>query len=354
MPMSFIQALKAIGYLPVPLPGPADEKIVDIAIQRTLKALADRDGDVMLVSHDGDFLEDLEPLVGTDRRVGVIAFAEFRNSGFTHLLEQGLETYDLEYDVRLHRAAAPDPDHPDRGVRPDRVPVGRRHVGRFLLPFTPRDLPPRRVGCQRLPAADLDHLPRPIAWVSTLSVDGVGNLAPHSFFSVAAATPPVVTFTSVGRKDTLANVLATEEFVINVVSTDQLVECNGTSAEVEPSVDEAALLGIAMEPSSVVRPPRVAGSPASIERSMHSTVEVGDSVIVLGLVRAITPFRSGCCARGASTPRSWIRSVGWAAASGGHPRRDPERPPAASGGRAPRLTRHQHLTKGRHAHAGVL
>lgn len=131
-------------------------------------------------------------------------------------------------------------------------------------------------------------LPRPIAWVTSVSADGVGNLAPHSFFSVASAAPPVVMFTSVGRKDTLANVLATEEFVVNVVSTPQLEQCNGTSAEVGASVDEAELLGIELEPSEVVAPPRVAGSPASIECTLHSTVEVGDSVVVLGLVQAIT------------------------------------------------------------------
>ena len=107
MPMSFIQALKAMGYYPVPLSGPSDEKIVDIAIQRTLRALAERDGDVLLVSHDGDFLEDLEPLLGTDRRVGVAAFAEFRNSGFTSLMEQGLEAFDLEHDVHAFTAPLP-------------------------------------------------------------------------------------------------------------------------------------------------------------------------------------------------------------------------------------------------------
>ena len=107
MPMSFVQALKAIGYLPVPLSGPPEEKIVDIAIQRTLQAMAERDGDVMLVSHDGDFLEDIEPLLGTDRRVGVIAFAEFRNGGFTQLMAQGLEFYDLEYDVRAFTSPLP-------------------------------------------------------------------------------------------------------------------------------------------------------------------------------------------------------------------------------------------------------
>lgn len=131
-------------------------------------------------------------------------------------------------------------------------------------------------------------LPRPIAWVSSVGADGVGNLAPHSFFTVASARPPMVSFTSVGRKDTLANVRATGEFVVNIVSTDLLEACNGTSAEVPADVDEAALLGIAMEPSEVVRPPRVAASPVTIECTLHTTVEVGDSVMVLGLVQAIT------------------------------------------------------------------
>lgn len=107
MPMSFIQALKAIGYLPVPLSGPPESKIVDIAIQRTLQAMAERDGDVMLVSHDGDFLADLEPLLDGERRVGVAAFAEFRNSGFTALLDQGLEFFDLEFDVKAFTAPLP-------------------------------------------------------------------------------------------------------------------------------------------------------------------------------------------------------------------------------------------------------
>lgn len=105
LPMSFVQALKAIGYVPVPLSGSAEDKIVDIAIQRTLRELAKRDDDVMLVSHDGDFLEDLTALIDGERRVGVIAFTEFRNSGFSG--QQGLETYDLEYDVRAFNAPLP-------------------------------------------------------------------------------------------------------------------------------------------------------------------------------------------------------------------------------------------------------
>ncbi|GAA4121221.1 NYN domain-containing protein [Knoellia locipacati] len=108
MPMSFIQALNALGFQPVPLSGDADVKVVDVAIQRTLRAIKDRDADVMLVSHDGDFLEEVEALLeDDDRRVGLMAFREFRNSGFTALEAQGLESFDLEYDVKAFTSALP-------------------------------------------------------------------------------------------------------------------------------------------------------------------------------------------------------------------------------------------------------
>lgn len=99
IPMPFVQALKAMDYVVVPLSGEADEKVVDIAIQRTLRALTGRPGDVMLVSHDGDFIEDVSGLIGPGRRVGVVAFSEFRNAGFSSL--PGLEKFDLEYDARV-------------------------------------------------------------------------------------------------------------------------------------------------------------------------------------------------------------------------------------------------------------
>jgi flavin reductase (DIM6/NTAB) family NADH-FMN oxidoreductase RutF len=131
-------------------------------------------------------------------------------------------------------------------------------------------------------------VPRPIAWVSTVSSTGVGNLAPHSFFSVASATPPIVMFTSVGRKDTLRNVMDTGEFVVNLASLPQLAQVNNSSARFALDQDEATALGITMEPSERVRPSRVADSPASLECTLHTTWEVGDSVLVLGLVVAIT------------------------------------------------------------------
>lgn len=131
-------------------------------------------------------------------------------------------------------------------------------------------------------------VPRPIAWVSSLSATGVGNLAPHSFFTVSCALPPIVQFTSVGDKDTLANVLATGEFVVNVASRPLLDLVNDSSASLDPDVDEAEALGIATEPSELVRPRRVVASPASIECTLHSTLELGDSTIVLGNVVATT------------------------------------------------------------------
>ncbi|KQZ83106.1 nuclease [Microbacterium sp. Root166] len=105
IPMPFVQALKAMDYQVVPLSGAPDEKVVDIAIQRTLRALADRADDVMLVSHDGDFLEDIEALIDDERRVGLIAFSEFRNAGFASLA--GLERFDLEFDARVFDAPLP-------------------------------------------------------------------------------------------------------------------------------------------------------------------------------------------------------------------------------------------------------
>lgn len=131
-------------------------------------------------------------------------------------------------------------------------------------------------------------VPRPIAWVTSRSEDGVTNLAPHSFFTVAANRPPVVQFTSVGAKDTLRNVLATREFVVNLASLPQMDAINQTSAPYSPEVDEAAAVGLHMEPSEQVSPPRVADAPASIECVLHDTVPVGTCTLVLGRVVAVT------------------------------------------------------------------
>jgi uncharacterized protein len=106
LPMTFVQALLAIGYRPVPLSGGPGEKVVDIAIQRTLVELGRREADVMLVSNDGDFVEQVGDILD-GRRVGVIGFVEFRNSAFVPLAERGLETFDLEYDVQAFNERLP-------------------------------------------------------------------------------------------------------------------------------------------------------------------------------------------------------------------------------------------------------
>ncbi|ACQ79102.1 conserved hypothetical protein [Beutenbergia cavernae DSM 12333] len=99
MPMSFVQALLALGYHPIPLAGGPGEKVVDIGIQRTLAALTDRPSDVLLASHDGDFLPQVEDLLTPDHRVGLLCFREFANARFTELTERGLSLHDLEDDL---------------------------------------------------------------------------------------------------------------------------------------------------------------------------------------------------------------------------------------------------------------
>jgi flavin reductase (DIM6/NTAB) family NADH-FMN oxidoreductase RutF len=129
-------------------------------------------------------------------------------------------------------------------------------------------------------------VPRPIAWVSTISEDGVPNLAPHSFFTVASQLPPIVQFTSIGRKDSLRNAVATGEFTVSLANREMLEMVNASGTDYPPEVNEFEALGIDPEPSEFVAPPRVAGSPAAIECVTESTVEFDHSVVVFGRVLA--------------------------------------------------------------------
>lgn len=105
LPMPFVQALLALGYRPVPLSGPADAKVVDLAIQRTLRALEARDADVVLVSHDRDFVDEVGALADGRRRVGVLGFHEFRSSEFSAI--PGIELFDIEYDAHAFDVTLP-------------------------------------------------------------------------------------------------------------------------------------------------------------------------------------------------------------------------------------------------------
>ena len=117
--------------------------------------------------------------------------------------------------------------------------------------------------------------PRPIAWVSTISSTGVTNLAPFSFFTGVGAKPPSIVFCPSNRrdgtpKDSLKNILDTDEFVINVVPFLLAEAMNLSSAELPPDESEFELTGIETAASSIVRPPRVRASPVSLEcRLMH-------------------------------------------------------------------------------------
>ncbi|TJZ59148.1 flavin reductase family protein [Streptomyces piniterrae] len=127
-------------------------------------------------------------------------------------------------------------------------------------------------------------VPRPIAWVSTVSADGVHNLAPHSFFTIASVAPPVVQFSSVGRKDTLRNIEATGQFVVNLSPEGLFEQINDTATDFPHGVSEFDAAGIVSEPSLRVKPPRVADSPVALECEVHSTLGIGDSTVVFGRV----------------------------------------------------------------------
>jgi putative heme uptake system protein len=109
LPMPFVQALTALEFRPVVLSGPPEVKVVDVAIQRTLEALAERGhGDVLLASHDGDFAAQVATILRLPgRRVGLIGFRELVSTALTELTAEGLELYDLEDDVGAFTVALP-------------------------------------------------------------------------------------------------------------------------------------------------------------------------------------------------------------------------------------------------------
>jgi flavin reductase (DIM6/NTAB) family NADH-FMN oxidoreductase RutF len=141
-------------------------------------------------------------------------------------------------------------------------------------------------------------VPRPVALVSTVDVNGAANLAPFSFFSGVGSAPPTVLFCPAlrtgdhgnlaHRKDTLRNVEETGEFVVNVVSESISAQANHSAAEVAPEIDEFQLAGLTSLASEVVRPPRVAESPAQMEcrllQVIYTSHAPGGGVIVLGEV----------------------------------------------------------------------
>ena len=119
--------------------------------------------------------------------------------------------------------------------------------------------------------------PRPIGWVSSVSRAGIANLAPYSFFNAIAENPHYVVFGSGGLKDSLANVEATGEFAVNIATFDLREKMNLSSASVAPNVDEFTLAGLTPVPCRLIKPPRVAESPAALECRLHQVVPLPDN-----------------------------------------------------------------------------
>jgi flavin reductase (DIM6/NTAB) family NADH-FMN oxidoreductase RutF len=147
-------------------------------------------------------------------------------------------------------------------------------------------------------------IPRPIAWVSTLSTADVPNLAPHSFFTVASAEPPVVQFTSVGTKDSLRNVRETGELVVHLAPRPLAEQVNATGTDYPPGVDEFEAAGLATEPSSLVAPRRVADSPVALECVAAGEHSFGHSTVVFCRVVHVAVLQSAMADDGLPDP--WL------------------------------------------------
>lgn len=160
-------------------------------------------------------------------------------------------------------------------------------------------------------------VPRPIAWISTVSADGVANLAPYSFFTVASCNPPVLSVTQVNprdrlSKDTLANLRATGAGVVNIVSAALAEQMNATCADFPSGISEFNAAGIARVPSMVVAADGVADAPVRLECRLRQVIEVsaepsGGTMMLLDVVHIHVADR--VLANGAIDPQ-WLDAVG--------------------------------------------
>lgn len=135
-------------------------------------------------------------------------------------------------------------------------------------------------------------VPRPIAWVSTISEDGVHNLAPFSFFTVASRQPPMLCI-SIGpgvgeregtEKDTLVNIRSSKEFVINIVSTPLGNEMQKSSENLPANINEFDEAGLTAIKSDLVKPMRVKESPINIECKLEQIIPLGSDNLIIGRV----------------------------------------------------------------------
>ncbi|SKB06867.1 NADH-FMN oxidoreductase RutF, flavin reductase (DIM6/NTAB) family [Prosthecobacter debontii] len=131
--------------------------------------------------------------------------------------------------------------------------------------------------------------PRPIALTTTVDLEGRVNAAPFSFFNVLGDSPPIVCICPGDRasgepKDTARNIRLTQEFVVNLVDESIMQGMNLCAASLPPGENELLHAGLTATPSSVVKPPRIAEAPASLECRSHSIIEIGDNRLIIGEV----------------------------------------------------------------------
>jgi flavin reductase (DIM6/NTAB) family NADH-FMN oxidoreductase RutF len=136
--------------------------------------------------------------------------------------------------------------------------------------------------------------PRPIGWISSVSAEGVVNLAPYSFFNGFNYYPPIIGFSSIGWKDTVANVAATGEFCWNLATRALAEPMNLTCAPAPPQIDEFDVAGLTRAPSRLIAPPRILESPVNFECRLTQLIQLQgadgakvDSWMVLGEVIAV-------------------------------------------------------------------
>ncbi len=144
------------------------------------------------------------------------------------------------------------------------------------------ELDPAEVSGGVYPWLTASLIPRAIAWVSTISADGIDNVAPHSFTTVAGVDPATLCFVSVGAKDTLANARATGEFVLNVGNAALLEAMNDSATNFPGHLSEFDEAQLGREPSRVVAPPRVRGAPVVFECRVSGEHVIGNCVMVFG------------------------------------------------------------------------
>jgi flavin reductase (DIM6/NTAB) family NADH-FMN oxidoreductase RutF len=136
-------------------------------------------------------------------------------------------------------------------------------------------------------------MPRPIAWVVTQDAQGLVNAAPYSFFNVMGSAPPTLALGMLanparGFKDSARNILDTGEFVVNLVPERLVAAMNITAIDAPRGVEELALAGLAVTPSTHIAPPRISESPVAFECRTHTTVETGPhQLVVIGQVIAV-------------------------------------------------------------------